>query len=89
MYSKAALRPWAGAELASEQTDALSHTNEPAPSLVVTNAVGGSALTVICDLQLKTVGPVTYLDAGVSGAGVLERVRQRLLDDPVGREIDA
>ena len=59
------------------------------PALVIAAAVTGSALSIIDDLELETVGSVSHVDAGVRGTGVLERVRQRLLDDSVRGEVDA
>ena len=61
----------------------------PRPPLARRSPSRASTLAIIDDLELETVGGVSYVDAGVRGTGVLERVRQRLLDDPVGREVDA
>ena len=47
------------------------------------------ARAVVCDLELEIVRVVTEKDPGARGAGVLEGIRQRLLHDPVGGEVDA
>ena len=45
-------------------------------------------MTVVEDFKLDGIGVVADPDDGVRGAGVLEHVRQRLLHDPVGGQID-
>jgi hypothetical protein len=57
MDSKAAARPRADAEFASEQTHALPHPYEPPPPFVVTRAFAGGALTVISDLCSRLSDP--------------------------------
>jgi hypothetical protein len=48
----------------------------------------GGAGAVVNDLELERVLSVTDVDAGARLAGVLERVCQRLLDNPIRRELD-
>ena len=50
---------------------------------------GGGALAGVGDRQLERVGAVAERDRGVRAAGVLDDVRQRLLHDPVGGQVDA
>ena len=52
----------------------------PSPRLVA---------AVVLDLDLDVVARVADGDPGARRAGVLERVRQSLLHDPVGGEVDA
>ena len=47
-----------------------------------------TSCAVVGDLELERVRSVANVDARPRLPGVLERVRQRLLDDPVGRELD-
>ena len=44
---------------------------------------------VVGDLDGQLVVPVAEQDPARAGAGVLDHVGQRLLDDPVGRQVDA
>src|SRR5205823_8219100 len=44
--------------------------------------------TVVDDFELERVPPVADVDTCPRLAGMLERVRQRLLDDPVRGELD-
>jgi hypothetical protein len=41
------------------------------------------------DLDRQPVGPVVHADDGRRAGRVLHRVRQRFLDDPVRRQVDA
>jgi hypothetical protein len=43
---------------------------------------------VVAYLGPQPVGPVADGHVGAAGAGVLERVGQAFLDDPVGRQVD-
>jgi hypothetical protein len=43
---------------------------------------------VVAYLGLQAVGSVADGHVGMAGAGVLERVGQAFLDDPVGRQVD-
>ena len=69
---------------ASVQRDALAHAREPvaAPRVAV-------AQPVVRDLELERVRLPVHRDPGVGRPCVLERVRQRLLDDAVGGEVDS
>src|SRR5207247_793531 len=76
----------AGARLrpAAEQADALLH-----PDQAVAGCADASADAVVLDLELDPVRSSADDDLRSGGVRVLERVRQRLLDDPVGGEVDA
>ncbi len=47
-----------------------------------------AAATVVADLELELARPVAHHDLGARRPGVLERVGEALLHDPVGREVD-
>ena len=84
-------KPPAGApadvERPAVERDALAHPDEPVPAIAVM-ARGGPA-AVVADLDLHRACLVAHEHASPRPAGVLGRVRQRLLDDPVGGKIDA
>ena len=46
-------------------------------------------MTVVADFDLQLVRPIADDHVCVAGLRVLERVGQALLDDPIGRELDA
>src|SRR3954468_11519766 len=72
-------------ELSPEKSHPLAHTQEPvAGSVAIAWAAPG-----VRDFDLQVFGPVTDGNPGSRRTCVLERVRQRLLDDPVCREIHA
>jgi hypothetical protein len=48
----------------------------------------GCPAAVVADVDLERVRAVAERHLGARGAGVAQRVRQRLLDDPVGRQFD-
>jgi hypothetical protein len=76
-----------GFELSVEDRDAFTHPDE-----AVTVAVCGSWLqhaTLVGDLEHDVVRPVADDHVRARAAGVLADVRQRLLHDAVGGEVDA
>jgi hypothetical protein len=70
---------------ASHQRHALPQAREP----VASAAVAGLRAAVVRDLELERVLLPPDGDPGASRACVAERVRQRLLDDPIRGEVDA
>ena len=85
MDGEAAVGSPAGVEATAVERDALAHADE---TVAAARGACGPPGPVVDDLELERVGAVADVNLGVSVAGVLERVRQRLLDDPVGRELD-
>ncbi len=72
-------------QLAAAERDALAHADEPVAAAVARVV----AVAVVGHFDLDILSGVPDGDPRVRRAGVLERVRQRLLDDPVRREVDA
>ena len=85
MDGEAAFRPGGRLESAAEHGDALLHPDEPVPAVAVR---GGDAGAVVDDLELEPAQTAPDADVRLSGAGVLEDVRERLLHDPVRREVE-
>src|ERR671937_64382 len=81
----ATLRPRAGLELAAVHGDALAHADEAVSALVAVAA----ARTVVAHRQLDVAVAVANDDLGPLRPGVLERIREPLLDEPVSGEVDA
>src|SRR5580765_3304595 len=71
--------------MAAVQLGTLANADQP----VARSAAGPGPGSVVDDLEVELVGRVADTYACRGGAGVLERVRQRLLHDPVRREVDA
>jgi hypothetical protein len=69
----------------AKQGDALAHANEAVPAAV---SVRGAAAAV-GDLERQLVFVVAHGHGRARGAGVLEGVGERLLDDPVAGQVDA
>jgi hypothetical protein len=83
-YEPAALH---GARLdrPAEDRDSLAHPDQPVASAACADAPAGA---VVDDLQLDAVAQIPDLDPHAPAAGVLEDVRERLLDDPVRGQLD-
>src|SRR6266566_4478575 len=73
-----------GVELAAEQAGPLAHSGDAVP-----RAGGGGTVAVVGDLQAYRVVGVPHQDTARGGLSVLDHVGQRLLDDPVGGQVDA
>ena len=71
--------------LAAVECHALAHADEPVTAARDWRRVAGA---VVGDLELERVRAVANVDARARLTCVLERVRQRLLHDPVGRQLD-
>ena len=74
----------ARAHLAAEDLDTLAHAGEPVSGVVARRR----PRAVVAHLDPHLVGRVADRHVRVAGAGVLERVGQTLLDDPVRGEVD-
>ena len=82
---EAAVRPRPALELAAEDSDALAHADE-----AVSAAAPLAAPAPVSAISSSSAsGRKRTEHAGPRRPGVLERVRQRLLHDPVRRDIDA
>ena len=87
VHPVAALGTRARLETAVEERDALAHPHEP---VAAGRAVPvGRAAAVVEHLEVDRVGAVGDRDPGPRRARVLERVGERLLDDPVRRQVEA
>ena len=75
----------AGVEAAAVEGDPLAHADQ---AVAAADRRVRRACAVVGDLELERVGAVADADRRVRVAGVLERVGQRLLDDPVRRQLD-
>ena len=77
----------AGVEVAAEQCDSLAHPDQAtAPAALVDLAATATAIAIVADRDHQRVGSVAELDVCAGRARVLDRVCQRLLNDPVGAE---
>ena len=83
-HEEAAVRLPAALEDASDHSDPLAHSRK-----TVTIAAFSCCAAIVGDLELELVARVAHDDAGVGWASVLERVRERLLHDAVGGDVDA
>jgi hypothetical protein len=86
-------RTWPASRTASPPSAASPTTSRSgSASRIIRNPVRISAVVhavaVVLDPHVQDLAPVADADAGPGRAGVLERVGQRLLDDPVGRQVD-
>src|SRR5918999_254925 len=81
-----AARP--GAERAAEEGGALAHADEAVPA-GAGDARAQRRVAAVGDAELERVRPVPERGSGVGSAGVLDDVGQGLLDDAVGRQVDA
>src|SRR5438034_800270 len=79
-----ALRPGARLELAAVDGDPLSHADEAVSALVAV----APTWAVVAHRQLDAAVAVADEHLGVCRAGVLERIREPLLDEPVGGQVD-
>ena len=70
-----------GAQLPAEQGHALAHPDESVARALSVDRRG--AVPVVDDLKFQGIRYVAQADLGPRGVGVLERVGERLLDDPV------
>jgi len=75
----------ARAQLAVVEADPLLHADQAVPAAVSVGAVRAA----VDDLQLELRGRPAHGDRGRRGAGVLDRIGERLLDDAVGGQVDA
>jgi hypothetical protein len=76
----------AGVQLAAEQVDPFPHPGQPVTGLV---GGGGWGLAIIGDVKSESVGVVVDDNARPRRSGVFEGVRERLLDDAVGGQVEA
>src|SRR5438128_9053352 len=81
----AAPRSRTSLQLAAVDRDALAHPDEAVPASVA--AAGAAA--VVAHRQLDVPVAVANHDLRPQRAGVLEGIRQALLDEPVGSQVDA
>jgi hypothetical protein len=84
-HSEPALDGPSGLERAAVQPYPFAHPGDP----VATPRPVRTASTVVDYLKLDVVAVVANGHPRVGGSRVLERVRQGLLHDPLGREVDA
>ena len=75
-----------GADRAAEHRRALAHAAQSVTGGLCPGRGGGA---VVLDRHLERVGPEAEADGRVRGTGVPAHVRQRLLDDPVGAQLEA
>src|SRR5213076_112 len=78
-------RSAAGVEAAAVERHTLAHAHEAVPAGCCRRRGSGA---VVGDLELERVRRVADLDPRPRLARVLQRVRQRLLHDPVGGQLD-
>ena len=83
--AEAAARPRASLERAAVERYALAHADQPVARPV---ACAQGATAVVLDQQLQRTRQVADPDGCARRPGVLDRVCEPLLDDPVGGEVD-
>src|SRR2546423_2924772 len=79
-----ALRPWARLELAAVDRHPLAHADEAVSALVAV----APTRAVVAHRQLDVAVAVADEHLGVCRAGVLDRIREPLLDEAVGGQVD-
>src|SRR5436190_16263160 len=79
----ASARP--GLQRAAVKLDPLPHPCEPIASAIP----GECSSTVVCHLDLDLTHAVANDDGSLCRARVLDDVRERLLQDPIGGDVDA
>src|SRR3954470_22139345 len=84
-HAEAATGPGAHLEPAAVEGDPLAHADQAVPAVRLARCPGA----VVVDLEPQRLGFVDDDDPCGRGAGVLERVGERFLDDAIGRELDA
>src|SRR5439155_21880061 len=85
LQSAPAALPFPPRQPAAVELDALADPDQPVPAALSAAPAGA----IVDDLEFELAASVAENDDGVAGVCVLEHVRQRLLDDPVGREVEA
>jgi hypothetical protein len=85
MHAEAAFGPGRDLERAPEERDTLAHADEPVAGLRGRCRPAPGAVVHHVDRHRVGVSPDANVRAGRSG--VLERIRQRFLNDPVDREL--
>src|SRR3954470_13230117 len=89
MHAEASVLSVPGFDLASEHRDAFAHAHEALAGHGAILGCGPDATTIVAYVDLHVIVPVPELDRGPCRTGMLERVAERLLDDPEGRQVDA
>src|SRR5881392_2045368 len=88
VHAEASILSVPGFDLAPEHRDALAHAEE---TMAGHGAIVGwcpDATPIVAHVDLDVMLPVAESHLGLGGAGVLQRVPERLLDDPEGRQVD-
>ena len=78
-----------GLEVAGVQRHPLAHPDQAAPAAGALADVAAPRAALVGDLDVDGARLVRDAHPGTGAAGVLERVGERLLDDPVGGQLDA
>src|SRR3954454_11132545 len=89
VHAEASILSVAGLDLASKHRDALAHPQE---TMAGHGAILGwcpDATAIVAHVDLHAFPRVPDRDLCLRGAGVFERVAERLRDEAEGREVDA
>src|SRR4051794_39221495 len=89
MHAEASVLSVPGFDLASEHRYAFAHAHEALAGHGAILGCGPDATAIVAHVDLHVTVAVAELDLSARGAGVLERVAQRLLDDPERGQVDA
>ena len=77
-----------GRQASAEHRDPLAHPDETATLVGRLDRCGAARTAVVLDLDVERPHQVADRDPGSSTTGVLQRVGQALLDDPIRRELE-
>src|SRR3954452_1185427 len=88
MYAEATILSIAGLDLPPKHGNPFAHAYEPVSRQAVDPAGGRHPAAVVRDVHLDVVLAVAKRHLCSRGTGVLQRVAQRLLDDPERGQVD-
>src|SRR5947208_8488859 len=89
VHAEASVLSVAGLDLTSEHRDTLAHAKEPMAGNGAIFGWSPDATAIVAHVDLHVMLPVLEHDLRLGGPRVLERVAERLLHDPEGRQVDA
>src|SRR3954451_25101359 len=89
MHAEASVLSVPGFDLAPEHRNALAHAHKALAGHGAILGCSPDATPIVAYVDLHVIVAIAELDRGARRAGVLERVPERLLDDPERRQVDA
>src|SRR4051812_49021300 len=89
VHAEATILSVPGFDLAPEHCHAFAHAHQALAGHGAILGCSPDATPIVAYVDLHVIVAVAELDLGARGTGVLERVAERLLDDPEGRQVDS